>query len=124
MITVAIIGILAAIALPAYQSYSNKARFAEAILAVDDFRISILVGAQTGKFTALSDVDAGTNGVRPQIVQSNTAHGINVTDGAITVTWMSDGSSLANVNYILTAQGIVPPVQWVESGTCKASGYC
>ncbi|MEY8252400.1 MAG: prepilin-type N-terminal cleavage/methylation domain-containing protein, partial [Colwellia sp.] len=32
MIVVAIIGILAAVALPAYQTYSDRAKFAEAVL--------------------------------------------------------------------------------------------
>ena len=33
MIVIAIIGILAAVALPAYQTYTKKARFSEVILA-------------------------------------------------------------------------------------------
>lgn len=41
MITVAIIGILAATALPAYQNYTARAKLSEAILAASDCRTSI-----------------------------------------------------------------------------------
>ena len=42
---VAIIGVLASVALPAYQQYSNRARFAEAVLATSVYRNAIIVGA-------------------------------------------------------------------------------
>ena len=41
MIVVAIIGILAAVALPAYQDYSNRAKMSEVILAASACRTSI-----------------------------------------------------------------------------------
>ncbi len=41
MIVVAIIGILAAVALPAYQDYTRKARVSEAILAASACRTTI-----------------------------------------------------------------------------------
>ena len=48
MIVVAIIGILAAVALPAYQDYVKKARVSEAILAVSSCRTTITEKFQTG----------------------------------------------------------------------------
>ena len=45
MIVIAIIGILASVALPAYNMYSNRARFAEAVLAVTAYRNFIIVAA-------------------------------------------------------------------------------
>ena len=50
MIVVAIIGILAAVALPAYQDYTIKARVSEGILAVSGCRTSITETYQTGTF--------------------------------------------------------------------------
>jgi type IV pilus assembly protein PilA len=47
MITVAIIGILAATALPAYQNYTARAKLSEAILAASDCRTSIAEVAQS-----------------------------------------------------------------------------
>jgi type IV pilus assembly protein PilA len=48
MIVVAIIGILAAVALPAYQDYTIKARVSEAILATSQCRTAISEVYQTG----------------------------------------------------------------------------
>lgn len=49
MIVVAIIGILAAIALPAYQDYMVKARVSEGILAASQCRTSVAEVYQTGR---------------------------------------------------------------------------
>lgn len=51
MIVVAIIGILAAIALPAYQDYTNKARASEIVLAASSARtcVSEIVQSTGGK---------------------------------------------------------------------------
>ena len=48
MITVAILGILAAIALPAYQSYAARAKLSEVILAAAGCRTTIAEVAQSG----------------------------------------------------------------------------
>jgi type IV pilus assembly protein PilA len=48
MIVVAIIGILAAVALPAYQDYSNRAKISEVILAASACRTSITEIYQSG----------------------------------------------------------------------------
>ena len=124
MIVVAIIGILAAVALPAYSLYSNRARFAEAVLAVGSHRTAIMIAAQARRFTSLADVDAGTNGIPAARILSATSHGITVVDGLVTLTWMSDGSDLAGATYTLTAGGVLPPIQWTPGGTCVPSGYC
>ena len=48
MIVVAIIGILAAVALPAYQTYSQRAQFSEVVLAATPAKTAIEVCVQTG----------------------------------------------------------------------------
>src|SRR3981081_4454459 len=48
MIVVAIIGILAAVALPAYQDYTIRAKMSEVILAMSSCRTSITEGYQSG----------------------------------------------------------------------------
>ena len=47
MITVSIIGILSAIALPAYQTYTQKSKFTEVVMATTAFKTAFEVSAQT-----------------------------------------------------------------------------
>ncbi len=124
LIVVAILGILASVALPSYALYRNKARFAEATLGIGAARAAILVATSTGRVSALTDLDSGTYGIPPLVTPAATVHGIDVTDGVITITWMSDGTDLQGETYVLTAGGVLPPVQWTTSGSCVASGYC
>lgn len=124
MIVTIIIGVLATLALPAYNAYRNEARFTEALLAVGDFRSSVSVQVQSGRFTALSEIDSGTNGIPPAQVRTTTLHGINVVDGVVTVTWKNDSTSLDGVTFTLTASGATPPIEWTAGGSCVALGYC
>jgi type IV pilus assembly protein PilA len=52
MIVVAIIGILAAVALPAYQTYTIKAKVSEAIVATGQCRSAVSEVYQTGSLSA------------------------------------------------------------------------
>ncbi len=52
MIVVAIIGILAAVALPAYQEYTVKAKVSEVILAASQCRTAVAEAYQTGDLGA------------------------------------------------------------------------
>ncbi len=124
MIVTAIIGILVSVALPAYDLYRNRARFSEAILAIGYHRAAILSQAYANRLNDLTDVNSGTNGIPPVQTQAATTHGISVTNGVITVTWMADGTDLAGTTYTLTPDGLVPPIQWTAGGTCMDGGYC
>ena len=48
MIVVAIIGILAAVALPAYQDYTARAKVSEVVLAASTCRTAVSEASQTG----------------------------------------------------------------------------
>jgi type IV pilus assembly protein PilA len=58
MIVVAIIGILAAVALPAYQSYTIKARMSEVVLAASQCRTSISEAVQSMPATTIGVANA------------------------------------------------------------------
>src|SRR5689334_19554109 len=58
MIVVAIIGILAAVALPAYQDYTIRAKMSEVILAASSCRTSITEVIQSRSGTANTDLPA------------------------------------------------------------------
>jgi type IV pilus assembly protein PilA len=57
MIVVAIIGILAAVALPAYATYTVKAKVSEAILASSQCRTAVAEGYQTGSQSSLPGIN-------------------------------------------------------------------
>ncbi len=124
MIVVAIIGILAAVALPAYQNYSDRAAFSELVLAVTPRKTAVELAIQTRNPAAIGDLDGGALGIPADVVAAAGVHGAAVLDGAITMTWEDDGSTMDGVTYTLTPGGITPPVQWTEGGTCLASGMC
>ena len=124
MIVVAIIGILAAVALPAYQNYSNRAAFSELVLAVTPRKTAVELAIQTRSPSALGDLDGGSLGIPADVAAAAATHGAAVVDGVITMTWQDDGTDLDAVTYTLTAGGITPPVQWSEGGTCLTSGLC
>jgi type IV pilus assembly protein PilA len=54
MIVVAIIGILAAVALPAYQDYTKRAKMSEVVLAASACRTTITEVYQSGSVTTIS----------------------------------------------------------------------
>ena len=125
MIVVAIIGILAAVALPAYQNYSNRAAFSELVLAVTPRKTAVELAIQTRNPAAIASLVGGELGIPADVTAAASTHGAAVLAGAITMTWEADTSSALNtVTYSLTAGGITPPVQWTEGGTCLTSGFC
>ena len=121
MIVIAIIGILAAVAVPQYQTYTKRAQFAEVVLAATPFKTAFLLAAQRGRLSALADADAGTNGIPAAVGASGVVASASMADGVITATGSAD---VDGATYTLTAGGVTPPVQWTEGGTCLTSGMC
>lgn len=125
MIVIAIIGILAAIALPAYQQYTNKAKFSEVVLATSGVKTAVEVCAQVEGALA-SCVPASSGDVQSAI--TGAAGGPNVAsvtfDGAnITATPSITGVPNTDT-YVL--QGVMAngAVTWTKAGGCVAAGLC
>lgn len=86
MIVVAIIGILAAIAIPAYQDYITKARYTEVTGQGAPFKLGV-----EDCWQSLGDIllcDEGTNGVPAKYSSAGVGavNTVSVTDGVITIT--------------------------------------
>lgn len=121
MIVVAIIGILASIAVPAYRAYIQKAAFSEVILATTTYTVAFDIAAQAGRFNTLTGVNAGTNGIPTAAPATGVISNVTMSNGIITATGTAD---VGAYTYILTPNGVVPPIQWNISGTCVAAGIC
>jgi type IV pilus assembly protein PilA len=83
MVTVAIVGILAAVALPAYSAYTTKAKVSELLLAASGCRTIVAEGYQTG------DTSPGINAWGCESATQSSRYVGSITtsvDGVITVT--------------------------------------
>ncbi|MDX1491247.1 MAG: prepilin-type N-terminal cleavage/methylation domain-containing protein [Pseudohongiellaceae bacterium] len=121
MIVVAIIGILAAVALPAYQTYTQRAAFSEVVLATTPYKSAFEVAAQTGRITTLVGTDSGANGIPADAVASGVVASVVMDEGVITATGTAD---VGGYTYTLTPDDTTAPIQWTEGGTCQAAGVC
>ncbi len=132
MIVVAIIGILASIALPAYQTYTNKAKFSEVVLATAGVKQAVELCGQT-KAGGDTDFDgdcgsAGSNGV----VDVSTANGFVASvavdgsvDTKVKITATSQNITDNDETYILIGTMTSGKIAWDNTtGTCLANGLC
>jgi len=124
MIVVAIVAILAAVALPAYNEYVKKGKFANVAAAVQSYKLKVeLCHATEG---SLADCDAGNNGIPAEITGATGDEFIStlsVTDGVISATATADASGYS---YTLTpdVSGTGGRIEWDVSGTCVAANFC
>ncbi|NMG00480.1 prepilin-type N-terminal cleavage/methylation domain-containing protein [Aromatoleum toluolicum] len=122
MIVVAIIGILAAVALPAYQDYTRKARFAESVSVGNAYKLGVAECINNRGIANIADCDAGVNDVPavPAAMPANVAS-LTVVDGVVTVTAIAAGGGYTS---ILTPSVDGGALKWVQSGTCLAANFC
>lgn len=117
MIVVAIIGILSTIAIPSYQNYTQRARFAEVIAATEPFKTAISLALQQG--APLSELTNNSHGIPAEPAATKNLSSLKIENGVITATATATASGST---YILkpNTDGSV----WVVDGTCIKAGLC
>jgi len=104
MIVVAIVGILAAVAIPQYTDYTQRTKLAGGIAGIAAYKTAVAMCFQDN--SALDDCDHGDEGIPDSITAGDDGDTINyvdaviVEDGIITVT--TTGLSLAGANLIVS----------------------
>ena len=109
MIVVAIIGILAAVALPAYQDYTVRAKVSEIVLAASSCRTGITEAVQGFNTTTIPTgvLPAACNIAATKFVASGSANDV----GAITVT-----ANSTNLSQIPAGANILTLIPMVSPG--------
>ncbi len=120
MIVIAIIGILAAIAIPAYQDYIARSQASEAV--------SLMSGTKTpmaeyfsdkGVWPSVAAVAGTTSGKYVNTITSNTS-GAATDTGVVTLTATMKGSGAVNANIV--SKTVILTSAAGSSWTCSAGG--
>lgn len=125
MIVIAIIGILAAIALPAYQTYTKKARFTEVVLAAASVRSNIDICFQDRDNQTLSNCDSFSKiGIDAATVTApNNINSITI-DANTAMIMVTGEPSVDSATYTLSPTPNNGSLIWTAGGTCVAAGLC
>ena len=123
MIVVAIIGILAAVAIPQYSDYTSRTRASSTVAELESFKLGVGMCAQeTG--TLVGCTAGAANGYVPAVITTKNLVGLAVADGVITGTSAATASGAA-LTFTLTpgplvaGQAVLP---WTMSQTiCNAN---
>ena len=116
MIVIAILGILLAIAIPAYQDYSARARASEGLNLAAAAKLAVSETVLSEGTWPTTNALAGYNFAATSLV-SNIAIGGS---GVITVTTQNTQCTAGNPVFTLTPATTGAGVQW----TCTSNGFC
>lgn len=117
MIVVAIISILAAMAIPSYQHYTQRARFAEVVTTANVYKLAVALALQEG--VAIEELNNGNAGIPVAPKQTKNLADLSVMQGTISAT----GTEAAGgATYILKPS--TDGSNFAIGGTCLNLGFC
>jgi type IV pilus assembly protein PilA len=128
MIVVAIIGILAAVAIPAYQTYIKKAAYTEVISAIGPYKLAVdLCNQEQGGGTTVTGCAAGSNGVPsvPTAVTTGAFNSLTVASNGVIVATPNAFKGIAGTDTctVTPTPDANNRLQWAYSGACVTGGY-
>ena len=124
MIVVAIIGILAAIAIPQYSDYTSRTRAAGALAELASIKTAVaMCASETGKITGCSAAANGIPAIASFTVTKNVTVLTSITDGVITGKSGATDSAGAEMTIVMTATQAADAANmlWVTTGTICGS---
>ena len=120
MIVIAIIGILAAIALPQYQNYTIRAKVAEGLSLAAAAKLAVAETAQS--LGGISNVTAASTGyvftASPYVLSIGIANG-----GVITVTTQNTGAPTAPAMTLTPTENGTSGISWVCAQTAGLAAH-
>ena len=119
MIVIAIIGILAAVALPAYQDYVTKAKFSEVLVANEPYKTAVTLCIQSNAGDPATCA-AGAEGIPAVDVNAPYINAMTVAAGIITITAEDEAGGWTSL-LTPTTPG-AGSVLWTQTGTCQTGG--
>ena len=120
MIVVAIIGILAAVAIPQYQNYTVKAKMANALTSVESLKTAVALCIQEagGVDSACDTTAAGAETTIPAFTATKEVASATVADGTITVTMASGiATGVDGLAFTLDPTANDTGINWEFGGT-------
>lgn len=119
MIVVAIIGILAAVAIPAYQDYIVKAKVGNALGSVASVKTAVALCAQElaiGAGSALTGCDGGSNGI-PVFAATKEVTSAVTTAGVTVLTLRNIGTGVDGLTVTMTPVVGTDKITWTNTDT-------
>jgi len=128
MIVIAIIGIIAAVAVPQYSSYTKRSKFTEVVSLLQPVRSNLTTCVTINSSLEDCDTWLEIGLVKTNLESSDLIQTVEIAATTAAVTTTAHATELNGATYILTPTYLNSSntITWAVSGTCRNAGtrYC